>query len=391
MKLPFPSAVLTAALYLSGSLFAQSAPKASLLVLSKQDLTLAIVDATTLKVVAKAPVGNDPHEVTASADGTTAYVSNYGSGSYNTLAVIDLVSGRALPSIDLGALRGPHGLTFVGGKVWFTAEGAKAIGRYDPATHKVDWVMGTGQNRTHMIHVSDDQKTIVTTNISSGTVSIIDMEPTRNGPGGGLPRGPGGPNRPGGPPPGGQGGPPPGGQGGPPPNGPRPGGQGQGGPNPGGAPPMPAIDWNQTVVRVGNGSEGFDVSPDGKEVWAANANDATISVIDLAQKKVVDTLAANVPSANRLRFTPDGKLVLVSSGANLVVLDAATRQVVKRILVGHNGHGAGGLLVEPSGARAFVSCGPDNYVAVVDLKTLEVTGTIQAGGSPDGLAWAVRR
>jgi YVTN family beta-propeller protein len=154
---------------------------------------------------------------------------------------------------------------------------------------------------------------------------------------------------------------------------------------------MPAIDWNQTVVRVGNGSEGFDVSPDGKEVWAANANDATISVIDLAQKKVVDTLSANVPSANRLKFTPDGKLVLVSSGANLVVLDAATRQVVKRILVGHNGHGAGGLLVEPSGARAFVSCGPDNYVAVVDLKTLEVTATIQAGGSPDGLAWAVRR
>jgi YVTN family beta-propeller protein len=381
MKLPFPSGVFAAALCLSGSLLGQAAPKASLLVLSKQDLTLAIVDATTLKVVAKAPVGNDPHEVTASADGTTAYVSNYGSGSYNTLAVIDLVSGKPLPSIDLGALRGPHGLTFVGGKTWFTAEGAKAIGRYDPATHKVDWIMGTGQNRTHMIHVSDDQKTIVTTNVSSGTVSIIDMEPTRNGPGGGPARGPGGP------PPGGQGGPPPNG----PPNRPRSAGQGQAGPNPGGPPPMPSIDWNQTVVRVGNGSEGFDVSPDAKEIWVANANDATISVIDLAQKKVVDTLAANVPSANRLKFTPDGKLVLVSSGANLVVLDAATRQVVKRILVGHNGHGAGGLLVEPSGARAFVSCGPDNYVAVVDLKTLEVTGTIQAGGSPDGLAWAVRR
>jgi YVTN family beta-propeller protein len=383
MKLPISAGVL-AALCLCGSVVAQSAPQASLLVLSKQDLTLAIVDAGTLKVVAKAPVGNDPHEVTASADGATAYVSNYGSGSYNTLAVIDLAAGKPLPSIDLGPLRGPHGLTFVGGKVWFTAEGAKAIGRYDPATRKVDWVMGTGQNRTHMIHVSADQKTIVTTNVSSGTVSIIAMKPTRNGPGGGPPRGPGGPNGPG------PGGPPPGGQAGPPPNGPRPAGQGQAGPNPGGPPPMPAIDWNQTVVRVGNGSEGFDVSPDGKEVWAANANDATISVIDLAQKKVVDTLSANVPSANRLKFTPDGKLVLVSSGANLVVLDAATRQVVKRILVGHNGHGAGGLLVEPSGARAFVSCGPDNYVAVVDLKTLEVAGTIQAGGSPDGLAWAVR-
>jgi YVTN family beta-propeller protein len=386
MKLPFPSGVFAAALCLSGSLFAQPAPKASLLVLSKQDLTLAIVDATTLKVVAKAPVGNDPHEVTASADGTTAYVSNYGSGSYNTLAVIDLVAGKALPSIDLGPLRGPHGITFVGGKVWFTAEGAKAIGRYDPAIHKVDWIMGTGQNRTHMIHVSADQKTIVTTNISSGTVSIIDMEPTRNSPGGGPPRGGQGV-------PGPNGGPPPNGQPGALPNGPRPprpAAQGQPPPNLGGAPPMPSIDWNQTVVRVGNGSEGFDVSPDGKEAWAANANDATISVIDLAQKKVIDTLSANVPSANRLKFTPNGKLVLVSSGANLVVLDAATRQVVKRILVGHFGHGAGGLLVEPSGARAFVSCGPDNYVAVVDLKTLEVTGTIQAGGSPDGLALAIR-
>jgi YVTN family beta-propeller protein len=145
------------------------------------------------------------------------------------------------------------------------------------------------------------------------------------------------------------------------------------------------------VVAVGRGSEGFDVSPDHKEVWVANAQDATVSVIDLASKKVVATLAANVPSANRLKFTPDGKLVLVSSGPNLVVLDAATREVVKRILVGHQGHGAGGVLVEPNGARAFVSCGPDNYVAVIDLHTLEVASHIEAGGGPDGLAWAVRR
>jgi YVTN family beta-propeller protein len=325
-------------------------------------------------------VGEDPHEVIASADGRTAYVSNYGFGLYNNLYVIDLAAAKDLPQIDLGPLRGPHGLTFVGGKLWFTAEAAKAIGRYDPAAGKVDWVMGTGQNRTHMIYVSDDQKLIVTTNVSSGSVSVMDMESTRGGgpPGGGRGPGPGGS----------------------PPNGPRPAGQGgarpagQGGPGPGGRPPggqEPAVDWNETVIPVGRGSEGFDVSPDGKEVWVANAQDATISVIDLGAKKVVATLAADVPSANRLKFTPDGRLVLVSSGPNLVVLDAATREVVKRIQVGHQGHGAGGVLVEPSGARAFVSCGPDNYVAVIDLRTLEMTGQIAAGNSPDGLAWAVRR
>ena len=72
-------------------------------------------------------------------------------------------------------------------------------------------------------------------------------------------------------------------------------------------------DWEETVVKVGNGSEGFDVSPDGREVWVANAQDGTISVIDFAGRKVVATLMANVPGANRLKFTPDGKRVLVGT------------------------------------------------------------------------------
>ncbi len=65
-------------------------------------------------------------------------------------------------------------MTFVGGKVWFTAEVAKAIGSYDPATSRLDWILGTGQNRTHMIFVSEDLIRIITTNTVSATVSIIE-------------------------------------------------------------------------------------------------------------------------------------------------------------------------------------------------------------------------
>jgi YVTN family beta-propeller protein len=364
MRVPVRSAVrfalrfgsVIAVVCLSSVLYSQSTPSPSLLVLSKHDHTLSIVDPSTLKVIAHMPVGNDPHEVIASTDGATAYVSNYGFGTYNTLAVLDLVAHRALPSIDLGPLRGPHGLTFVGGKTWFTAEAAKSIGRYDPATGKVDWILGTGQNRTHMIYVSNDQQRIITTNVSSGTVSIMELEALHMpGPPPGAMRPPGG--------------------------GPRPDG-------PGG--PMPRKDWNETVVRVGNGSEGFDISPDQRELWVANAQDGTISVIDIAAKKVVETIQANVRGANRLKFTPDGKRVLVSTlgGPDLVVLDTAARQQIKRVPVGH---GAAGIVVEPSGARAFVACTPDNYVAVIDLHSLAVAGHIQAGGEPDGMAWAIRR
>jgi YVTN family beta-propeller protein len=356
MKSKRSVAVLVASLCLPGLLYAQSTPTATLLVLSKQDHTLAIVDPNSFAVIARAPVGNDPHEVIASTDGKTAYVSNYGFGAFNTLAVIDLVAQKPLPSIDLGPLHGPHGLTFVGGKTWFTAETEKVIGRYDPATSKVDWILGTGQNRTHMIYVAPDMKHIITTNVNSGTVSIITQELVH------MP------------------GPPPGGHGMPPtPNVP-------GGPRP----PMSRTDWNETVVKVGNGSEGFDISPDSKEVWVANAQDGTISVINLATKKVVDTLAVDVSGANRLKFTLDGKHVLVStlSGPDLIILDAATRKVTRRVPIGH---GAAGMVMQPDGSRAFVACGPDNYVAVIDLRTLEVVGHIQAGGEPDGMAWAIRQ
>src|SRR5205823_9433106 len=50
-------------------------PARTLLVLSKADQTLAIVDPTTLAVVARVPAGPDPHEVIAAADGRIAYVS----------------------------------------------------------------------------------------------------------------------------------------------------------------------------------------------------------------------------------------------------------------------------------------------------------------------------
>jgi len=340
-------------LALSAALLAQSTPRESLLILSKQDHTVAIVDPTTLKVVAKIPVGNDPHEVIASSDGGTAYISNYGGGAYNTLTVVDVVLQTPLATIDLGALRGPHGLDFVGGKVWFTAEVAQAIASYDPATQKIDWILGTGQNRTHMIYVSPDGKRVVTTNVNSGTVSIIEKSATH------APSGP-------------------------PPN-------PQQGSAPGAPPPgPPREDWNQTIIKVGAGSEGFDVSPDAKEIWSANAHDGTIAIIDVPQKKLTQTLQANVRGANRLKFTPDGKHLFVStlSGPDVVVFDAATRKEIKRIPVGH---GAAGIQMQPDNSRAFVACTPDNYVVAIDLTSLQVTAHIDAGSQPDGLAWAAQR
>ncbi len=316
----------------TSALFSQTSQSSSLLILAKKDSMLLIVDPGSLKVVAKLPAGPDPHEVIASPDGSTAYISNYGGGAYNTLTVIDLGAKKVLPVIDLGPLRGPHGLAYAGGKVWFTAEAAKAIGSYDAATKEIDWIMGTGQNRTHMIYVFPDLRRIVTTNVSSGTVSWIEKG-SNSGP-----------------------------------------------------MAVPGGDWNETVIPVSRGSEGFDVSPDKKEIWVANAGNGTVSIINTASKIVTQTLDANVKGANRLKFTPDGKRVLISSLnlPDVAVFDAASRKELKRIKIGH---GAAGIEMQPDGSRAYVACSPDGYVAVIDLHSLEIAGHIEAGQGPDGLAW----
>src|ERR1039457_1823602 len=92
----------------SSAVLAQAGSQGTLLVVTKQAHALALVDAATLQVVARVPIGEDPHEVAVGPDGRTAYVSNYGLATLHTLAVVDLVRRKPLPAIDLTPLVGAH-------------------------------------------------------------------------------------------------------------------------------------------------------------------------------------------------------------------------------------------------------------------------------------------
>ena len=85
-----------------------------LLVLNKADHTLAIVDPATMQVVARVPTGEGPHEVAVSADGRTAYVSNYGAEKPgNSLSVIDLAVFDAATRKELKRFQMGEGLVGV--------------------------------------------------------------------------------------------------------------------------------------------------------------------------------------------------------------------------------------------------------------------------------------
>jgi YVTN family beta-propeller protein len=315
---------LVAALLLSCAL-AAPAGSATLLVLNKDDSTLSLIDPATGMTSATIPTGAGPHEVEVTADGRTAVVSNYGAQSAgNTLSVIDIAARKERVRVDLGDLRRPHGLATAGSLVYFTAEDAKHVGRLDTVTGKVDWRFATNQERTHMVVASRDGRTLFTANMGSSTISIIERSPDGSA--------------------------------------------------------------KQTLVNVGMGPEGIDLTPDGRQLWAANSAGGSVSIIDVAARALVKSFDIGTRRSNRIKFTPDGALALVSdlTAGELVVVDVKSQTVKTRLTIGRN---ASGILVAPDGSRAYIAAAGERKLVVVDLRSLTVAGQISTGGGPDGMAW----
>jgi YVTN family beta-propeller protein len=308
-------------------------PSPAIVVLSEDTSSLAIIDVRARKIVGRVSTGLGPHEVAASDDGKLAFVTNYGLTDPVTpgdsISVIDLAARKELRRVRIGTAARPHGITYSGGKVYFTAEGFKMIGRYDPARDQIDWMMGNGQDRTHMLVLDRDGNRIFASNVGSDSIAAMERIPE-------------------------------------------------------------TPDWDVTVIPVGKAPMAIDLSPDGREVWTAHTADGGVSVVDAATKKVLQTLQLGTKRTNRLKFTPDGRHVLLTDrdGGELLVLDAATRKLVKRIPVGRR---PSGILIVPDGSVAYVAVQADNNLTMIDLKTLEITGRVPTDSNPDGMAWVEAR
>lgn len=280
-----------------------------LLVLLRNASALAIVEPSG-KVLGRVPVVKDPHEVAVTPDGQTAYVASPSEG----ISVVDVRAMKEVRRVDTGAGSAPHDVLFVGGKLYFTAEGYKTIGRYDPAANKVEWMLGIGQDGTHMMVLARDQQTMWVPNRGSNSVSVID------GVMGGPPK------------------------------------------------------FKVTAIPVpGKMPEGLDLSPDGRELWTATRADGGVVIVDTAARKVVHSMNLKMNDANRLKFTPDGKVLIIDGGTGILhILDGKSRKEIKRLQVHTGDSGDGGIYVMPDGSRAYVGLRDAHTVVVVNLKSLEI-------------------
>ncbi|HYP49835.1 MAG TPA: YncE family protein [Pyrinomonadaceae bacterium] len=307
-----------------GYSFAQT--KSLLLALNKQESTLAVIDPATMKVVGKVATGDSPHEVVASADGRIAFVANYGAQTPgSSLSVIDLTTLKETRRVDLMPLLRPHGLVEIGGRIYFTAETNRSVARYDPATNKVDWLMGTGQNGSHMVVVSADQKRIYTANIGSDSVTAFEFNN------------------------------------------------------------VPPAQSKITQIAVGKQPEAIDLAPDGKEIWVGLNADLGVDIVDAATLKTIERIKLG-ERPYRVKFSPDGKQVLFTmpNTKEIIVYDRATRKETRRLKLES---APLGVVFSADGKTAFISAVQPDAVLKIDLEEMRVAGRVETGQAPDGLAF----
>lgn len=170
------------------------------------------------------------------------------------------------------------------------------------------------------------------------------------------------------------------------------------------------------------------ISRDGRRGYTANVGPGTVSVLDLARKKLVAVLAI-APEVQRIALSADDRWAFTAdqSQPRIAVIDTAGRRLHRWIPLPSVGYGMAAtrdgrwllvalsranqvavvdlqegrvartlavpaapqeVLVRPDGAVAYVSCDRSHQVAALDLGAWKVAGLIEAGGGVDGLAWA---
>ncbi|HMG87760.1 MAG TPA: cytochrome D1 domain-containing protein [Terracidiphilus sp.] len=140
------------------------------------------------------------------------------------------------------------------------------------------------------------------------------------------------------------------------------------------------------VIPISGNTQRIAISPDDKWVFTADQTKPQMAVIDTATSTV-----ANWISMEGIGYgsapTPDGRWLLVAlpDQNKVAVIDLRTMQVAHTVPVGNYPQE---LLARPDGKSAYVSCEHGNQVAEIDTTTWKVTRTISTRKDADGLAWA---
>ena len=334
-------AALSVLIFLVVAATAHAQQEGTLVVANRAGGSISLIDLPTGLEVARLPIGPTiPHEAAVSPDGRYALTGEYGPNRApgRHIVLIDIVEGRIVGRLDLGPRSRPHTVLFHpdGQHAVATMQDSDQIALIDLTTMRVVRTYPTGGREGHMVRLSPDgSRAYVTSRLGTGTLSVIYLDEDR--------------------------------------------------------PPV--------VIETGAGAEGISVSPDGRQVWVANRQEETISVVDTQRLEVVAQVASR-PFAGRVEIGPNGLAVAPNGGGGggpilqyLRVFDVAARTTVGEVPLNDGVPSDGNFGVMLHGDSAFVSFPDAGTIRIFDVKDLTRDPVVLATGheAPDGMAWSPLR
>ena len=168
----------------SGTAGASSDASGFLFIANQGDHTALVVSVDSRQVVSKTGVDINGHEVAVAPDHHFGYVPVYGNSGVgkpgtdgSTIEVVDLHAGHAVKLIDLQKPVRPHCAKFgPDGLLYVSAELSNALYIVDPHTDKLVGEVPTGATESHMFVLSPDGHRAYTSNVASGSVSVLDLQ-----------------------------------------------------------------------------------------------------------------------------------------------------------------------------------------------------------------------
>jgi len=153
----------------------------------------------------------------------------------------------------------------------------------------------------------------------------------------------------------------------------------------GGAVTLLDLATGRETILEGRAGE-IDAAPtrDGREIWAVNFRNDTITVFDVATGRPLHRIRAG-REPGRVIFTPNGRTALVVHGADSTVTayDVRTKQRVASVIVPA---GPKVIALSPDGRRAYVTHPERGALTMIDVPSMTVLRSVPVAGTPDGVA-----
>jgi YVTN family beta-propeller protein len=140
-------------------------------------------------------------------------------------------------------------------------------------------------------------------------------------------------------------------------------------------------------VGVPRNPRGMRFSADSRRLYVASQQEPMVSIIDVAQRKLIGSMPTGGERPVDIVICPNGQRIYVSHGRSedVRVFDAATWKLLATIPVGPR---AWWMTQTPDGKFLYVTVGRANEVVMIDTRSNTIARRIPAGQLPWGIAIA---